>query len=262
MQVNIYETAIEAAAAAASLMAKRLCRSPSMVLGLATGGTMEAVYEHLIRHLKAGLSLRCATTFNLDEYVGLASTHPASYRATMQRLLFEHTDINLDRTHLPDGMALNPEQEAARYEAAIADAGGIDLQLLGLGRNGHIAFNEPGTPFDTQTHAVTLDRSTRAANARFFPAGESVPDRAITMGIATILAAQEILWVVTGSEKQTAFSQALLGKVDPQCPASVLQMHPHVIICADRAAAGSVLSSGSVDRKRNFKLRVPKTPKS
>ncbi|HEY9630723.1 MAG TPA: glucosamine-6-phosphate deaminase [Coleofasciculaceae cyanobacterium] len=251
MQVNIYETAIEAACAAADLIAKRLYRSPSMVLGLAMGGTMEAVYEHLIKqHLKARLSLRFATTFNLDEYVGLPSTHPASYRATMQRLLFEHTDINLDRTHLPDGMSLNPEQEAARYEAVIADAGGIDLQLLGLGRNGHIAFNEPGTPFDAQTHVVTLDRSTRDANARFFPAGEPVPDRAITMGIATILTAQEILLVVTGSDKQTAFSKALLGEVDPQCPASVLQLHPHVIICADRAAAVNALSSDSANPKK------------
>ncbi|MBW4659319.1 MAG: glucosamine-6-phosphate deaminase [Drouetiella hepatica Uher 2000/2452] len=243
MQINVYGTAIEAAYAAADLIAERLYISPNIVLGLATGGTMESLYHHLVeRHRRTGLSFRFATTFNLDEYIGLAPAHPASYRATMQRLLFDHTDIDPQRTHLPDGMSMNPDQEAVQYEAKIAEAGGIDLQLLGIGRNGHIAFNEPGTSFSSQTHVVTLDRSTQAANARFFLEGEAVPERAITMGISPILASREILLVVTGAEKRTAFSEAFLGQVNPQCPASVLQLHPNVMIYADRAAAIDVTS--------------------
>lgn len=241
MQINVYDTAIEAACAAADLIAERLHSLPDIVLGLATGGTMESLYYHLVEcHRRTGLSFRFATTFNLDEYIGLAPTHPASYRATMQHLLFDHTNIDPQRTHLPDGMSVNPDQEAAQYEAKIAEAGGIELQLLGMGRNGHIAFNEPGTSFASQTHVVILDRSTQAANARFFLAGEPVPERAITMGISTILASREILLVVTGAEKRAAFSEALLGGIDPQCPASVLQLHPNVIIYADRAAAFDV----------------------
>ncbi|MQT11797.1 glucosamine-6-phosphate deaminase [Segnochrobactrum spirostomi] len=212
--------------------------APSSVLGLATGGTVEPLYAALItRHRAGGVSFAHASSFNLDEYVGLSPDHPASYRATMRRLLFDHVDIDAARTFLPHGAAADLDAEATAYEAAIRAAGGIDLQLLGIGSNGHIGFNEPGSPLASRTRVVALTEETRTANSRFFGPGETVPTEAITMGIATILEARRILMLATGTAKAEAIAAALHGPVGDACPASALQLHGAVTVLADRAAA-------------------------
>lgn len=211
------------------------------VLGLATGGTPIGVYRELVRlHRQEGLDLSHVTTFNLDEYCGLPPDHPQSYHTYMRRHLFNHVDLDPHRARLPDGMAEDPAAECACYEAAIAQSGGMDILLLGVGTNGHIGFNEPGTRFDSRTHCVELAEKTRLANARFFPPGEAVPRRAITMGIATILAARQILLLATGAQKAEAIVRAALGPITPDCPASVLQRHPRVTLLLDQEAASQL----------------------
>jgi glucosamine-6-phosphate deaminase len=227
----------------AGRVAERLSARPGLVLGLATGQTFMAVYDRLAAARRRGtVSFAGATSFNLDEYVGLPGEHPASYHAFMRRCLFGRVDIDPERAHLPDGMAADPEAEARRYEAAIVAAGGIDLQLLGIGENGHIGFNEPGAPFGSRTRVVALDASTRGANRRFFPEGEAVPERAITMGVATILEARAIVLAATGTRKAAALHAALAGPVSPACPASVLRRHPAVTIVCDEEAAAELLA--------------------
>ncbi|MEJ2022970.1 MAG: glucosamine-6-phosphate deaminase [Maritimibacter sp.] len=227
-------------AAAAQDLAQRIIDlvrvKPDAVLGLATGGTMEPVYAALIAAHRDGLSFARVTSFNLDEYLGLPGSHPASYRATMQRLLFDHIDIDPANTHLPNGMAANLAAEAEDYERRIAAAGGIDLQILGIGRNGHIGFNEPGSAAGSRTRAVNLTASTIEANTRFFAEGEAQPDRAITMGIGTIMEAREVAVLATGMSKAQALSQALTGPVGPACPASILRDHPVASWIADAEA--------------------------
>ncbi|MEX0758704.1 MAG: 6-phosphogluconolactonase, partial [Tistlia sp.] len=183
MKLEIFEAPQQAAAAAAERIAACVRAKPAAVLGLATGATMEEVYRSLVARLEAErLSLGQVTTFNLDEYLGLAAEDPASYRATMRRLLFGLSDLDPARTHLPRGEAPAPPAEASRYEAAIAAAGGLDLQLLGLGRNGHVGFNEPGSPADSRTRVVRLSATPRKANRRPFPPGRAVAERALTVG--------------------------------------------------------------------------------
>lgn len=214
---------------------------PHAVLGLATGGTMEPVYAQLIaRAVEAQVSFAGLHTFNLDEYIGLAGDHPQSYRTTMDRLLFEHVDIPRDRTHLPRGDAENPGAEARDYEAQIEAAGGIDLQLLGLGANGHVGFNEPSSSLASPTRIKRLARSTIAANARFFGPDEQVPTHAITMGIGTIMKAKKLLMLATGSGKAEAVSAALEGPVTASCPASILQFHPEATVILDQEAAAGL----------------------
>ena len=216
-------------------------RKPTAVLGLATGSTPLGLYEELVRrHREEGLDFSQVTTFNLDEYWGLAADHPASYHYFMQQNLFAHINVRPEAIHIPSGVAANIEEECARYEAAIRQAGGIDLQILGIGRNGHIGFNEPGTPFDSRTHIVDLAEDTRRANARFFNSIDEVPRHAVTMGIATIVEAREILLLASGAEKAWAVAQTLEGEVTPAVPASVLQKHPRAIVVADRVAAAQV----------------------
>jgi glucosamine-6-phosphate deaminase len=228
----------------ATLVAERLAAQPRLVLGLATGQTFVAVYERLVAlHRRGAASFAEAASFNLDEYAGLPADHPASYHAFMRRCLFDHVDIEPSRALLPDGMAADLDAEAARYEAAIRLAGGIDVQLLGIGENGHIGFNEPGAAFASRTRVVALDASTRRANRRFFPAGEEVPERAITMGVATILEAREIVLAATGTRKAAALHAALAGPVSPACPASVLCRHPRATIVCDREAAAGLLEA-------------------
>ncbi|MBO1077034.1 glucosamine-6-phosphate deaminase [Roseomonas marmotae] len=223
---------------AAGRIAARLREAPDMVLGLATGGTMLPVYDALVALHRAGQApLQQASSFNLDEYVGLPPDHPSSYAWFMREALFRHVGMDTARAHLPDGMAPDPQAEADRYEAGIAAAGGIALQLLGLGRNGHIGFNEPGSSFASRSRVVRLAAHTRADNQRFFPAGEAVPERAITMGIATILEAREILLVVTGAAKAPTLGRALLQPPAEDCPASALQTHGAVTVLCDEAAA-------------------------
>ncbi|KFB09308.1 glucosamine-6-phosphate deaminase [Nitratireductor basaltis] len=208
------------------------------VLGLATGGTMEPVYHQLVRRAdEARLSFAGVTTFNLDEYVGLAADHPQSYRSTMNRLLFDHVDIPRNQTYLPRGDAQDPSAEAIAYEAAIEAAGGIDLQLLGIGRNGHLGFNEPSSSLASRTRIKKLARSTLEANARFFGAGERMPTHAITMGIGTIMKARKLLMLAMGASKADAVAAALEGPVTAACPASILQFHPDVTVVLDQEAA-------------------------
>lgn len=238
MRILVRTDAGAAAECAAGLIAERLAREPKTVLGLATGGTMEEVYRRLIRRHRAGTcGFAEATSFNLDEYVGLGAEHPCSYWRYMREHLFDHVDLAAERAHLPRGDAVDPQAEAERYEAAIVAAGDIGLQLLGLGPNGHIGFNEPSSSLASLTRVKTLARSTREANARFFARAEDVPRLAITMGIGTILRAQEVVLVAIGSGKAEAAARMIEGAVSASCPASVLQFHRHCTVVLDRAAA-------------------------
>ncbi len=234
--VTIEPAERDAVAAFVAHIVGRLARTPRMALGLATGATMVPVYAGLVAAHRAGkVSFRGVTSFNLDEYVGIAPGHPSSYRATMDALLFSQVDIDRARSFVPLGNAPDLAAEAARYEQAIRDAGGIDLQLLGIGRNGHIGFNEPGSSFASRTRIVDLHPATRAANAGFFPDAE-VPRQAITMGIATILSARALAVLATGAGKRDAVRAALHGPATPACPASALQSHPDAGWWLDAAA--------------------------
>ncbi|WP_439498637.1 glucosamine-6-phosphate deaminase [Bosea sp. (in: a-proteobacteria)] len=225
----------------AGRIADQLRARPGAVLGLATGETMRPVYGELVRrHREEGLSFARAASFNLDDYVGLPEGHPASFRRFMDETLFDHVDIDPVRTHLPDGNALDLGREAMDYEAAIAAAGGIDLQLLGIGANGHIAFNEPGSDFASRTRVVGLAASTRAAGQASFDGSGDVPVLGLTMGIATILDARRIVLVATGRGKADAVARAVKGPLDPACPASILRTHPDAVMVCDRAAAAGL----------------------
>lgn len=210
---------------------------PNAVLGLATGSTPEELYAELIRLNQEGkVSFRDVKTFNLDEYCGLPVDHPQSYRYFMQDKLFDHIDIDPQNTYVPDGFRTSDEDLLA-YDRAIAEAGGIDLQLLGIGVNGHIAFNEPGTPFDSLTHVVELTEKTRQVNSRFFNSINEVPTHAICMGMRTIMNTQNIILIALGENKAEAVRDTVYGEVTPMCPSSVLQLHPNVTIFVDEEAA-------------------------
>lgn len=241
MKVLILETAAGAVDYVAARIAGRLEHAPETVLGLATGGTMEAVYERLIGLHRAGRArFAGATSFNLDEYVGLAPDHPCSYWRYMRERLFDHVDMDAARAQLPRGDAADPEAEAARYEAAIAAAGDVGLQLLGIGHNGHIGFNEPTSSLASLTRLKTLTRATREANSRYFARFEDTPRLAITMGIGTILRAREVLLLATGRGKAEAVAAMVEGPVTAICPASALQFHPHATAVLDAGAAAGL----------------------
>ena len=224
-------------AQAAALIAAQVAEKPDCVLGLATGSTPIGAYRELVRrHLEEGLSFARVRSVNLDEYLGLAPGHCQSYRYFMQVNLFDHVDILPENTHVPNGLADDPEAEGARYDALIAALGGIDLQLLGLGHNGHIGFNEPGPSFVLPTHPVELTQSTINANSRLFASRDEVPKRAITMGIRGIMGARRVLVAVSGADKADAVASAFAGPVTPEVPASILQLHPDVVLAGDRAA--------------------------
>ncbi len=225
------------AEAAAQGYASFIQNKPNAVLGLATGSTPEDLYAELIRLNNNGeVSFKNVKTFNLDEYCGLPVEHPQSYRYFMQEKLFDHIDIDLRNTYVPDGFRTSTEDLLA-YDRAIAQAGGIDLQLLGIGVNGHIAFNEPGTSFDSLTHVVELTQETRQVNSRFFGNIDEVPTHAICMGMRTIMNTQNIILMAIGENKAEAIRNAVYGDIDPMCPASVLQLHPNVTIFVDEDAA-------------------------
>ena len=227
----------QAAVRAAGLYVDLLRRKPDAVLGLATGSTPLGLYARLAALYRAGeLSFRRATSFNLDEYVGLPATHDQSYRYFMEHNLFSHVDLPAERTHVPSGLDVS-DAALAGYDAAIEAAGGIDLQLLGLGGNGHIGFNEPGTPFGLGTHVVELTARTRQDNARFFASLDEVPTHAATMGVKTVMHARAILLLAFGSAKAEAVRAALTGPVTEEVPASVLQLHPDVTVFCDEEAA-------------------------
>jgi glucosamine-6-phosphate deaminase len=224
---------------AASEIGRQLQSNPRTVLGLATGGTPLGAYRCLIElHRERRFPLQNVTTFNLDEYVGLSPDHTASYRTFMQANLFEFLEIPSEQTHIPRGDAIDLDKECIVYEHLIQKAGGIDLQLLGIGTDGHIAFNEPGSSLASRTRIKTLTESTRRDNARFFLNIDQVPRTAITMGIGTILEAKRILLLATGLNKAEAVQACVEGPITSLVPASALQLHADVTIVIDEAAAG------------------------
>ena len=210
---------------------------PACVLGLATGTTPIGLYDELVADCAAGkLSFADVTTFNLDEYRGLSGDHEQSYRRFMDEHLFERVDIDRARTHVPDGSDPDADAACAAYEAAIEDAGGIDLQLLGLGHNGHIGFNEPAAEFSQKTHLVSLTESTIMANSRLFDSIDEVPREAYTMGIGTIMRARAVLVVASGADKADIVRRSFFGPVTPDVPASVLQFHQNITVIVDKEA--------------------------
>ncbi|MFA9379729.1 MAG: glucosamine-6-phosphate deaminase [Acetanaerobacterium sp.] len=227
---------------AAELFTEMIASKPDCVLGLATGSTPLPLYRELVDRSKAGtVDFSQVRSVNLDEYMGLEPTHPQSYRLFMQQHLFDHIPIDPDNTCLPEGLSDDIPAMCKDYDARIASWGGIDLQLLGIGNNGHIGFNEPGTAFTLRTHLVQISESTRLANARFFEDDpEKVPAQAVTMGIGNIMSARRILLLVNGANKAEILYRALFEDVTPQAPASVLQLHPNVTVIADYEAAARI----------------------
>lgn len=227
-------------AEAAKIVYGQIMRKPNSVLGLATGSTPLGVYKLLVEYHNRGMDFSRVTTFNLDEYVGLGPDHPQSYRRYMHEHLFSKVNINPERTFIPNGLAEDLEAECRRYDELIRQAGGIDLQILGIGTNGHIGFNEPGTEFGSTTHVVDLAESTIRDNARFFESIDQVPTRAISMGIKSIMQAKEIILMASGGSKADAIYAAVHGPVTTAVPASVLQLHPSVTLVVDQAAASKL----------------------
>ena len=227
--------------AAADAIVKQLTDKPDSVLGLATGSTPIGMYASLVSDVEAGkVSFADVSTFNLDEYLGLEPTHDQSYRYFMNDNLFDHVDIDKARTHVPSGIGDAMEEICEDYEAKIALAGGIDLQVLGIGNNGHIGFNEPREDFPVMTHTVDLTESTIEANSRLFDSIDEVPRQAVTMGIGTIMGARRIIVVANGKGKAGIVAQAFTGPVVPEVPASVLQLHPNVTVFLDADAASEL----------------------
>jgi len=230
---------------AANLISAEVIRRPNCVLGLATGSTPIGTYKQLTEWNKKGdLSFKEVRTVNLDEYKGLPGTHDQSYRYFMQTNLFDHIDIVQENTNVPDGLAADPEAECARYDELVKSLGYADLQLLGLGRNGHIGFNEPCDRFVKETHVVDLTESTIEANARFFASADDVPKQALTMGIGCIMAARRVLLIASGADKADAIYNMVCGPITPQCPASILQLHGDVVVVGDEAALSRLVEAG------------------
>ncbi|MBB6675331.1 glucosamine-6-phosphate deaminase [Cohnella nanjingensis] len=227
--------------AGANIITGLIQTNPRAVLGLATGGTPVGIYEQVVGDYRRGLvSFKNVRTFNLDEYVNLSVDHPESYHSYMNKHLFSHIDLPAANAHIPNGNAEDLEAECRSYDERIEDAGQIDLQLLGIGHNGHIGFNEPAHALIKGTHIVELAEETRKANARFFDAIDDVPKQALTMGVGTILKAKMILLIVRGVDKAEIVRRALTGPITTDCPASLLQTHPHLIVLLDQEA-GSLL---------------------
>jgi glucosamine-6-phosphate deaminase len=242
---NSYE---EISREGAQIVADRLRTKPDLVLGLATGSTPVGLYKELIRmHQKEGLDFSKVTTFNLDEYVGLSPLHDQSYHYFMRENLFNHINIPERAIHIPDGMAGDIDSFCLWYEQEIVRAGGIDLQILGIGGNGHIAFNEPGSSLGSRTRVKTLTEKTRNDNARFFAGIDQVPRYALTMGVGTIMESREVLLLAHGPGKADAIKASVEGPVTAQCPASIIQMHrlAFVILTNDAAAKLSGTYPGS-----------------
>lgn len=238
MKVIITKNYDEMSAVAAAIIANQVKDNPSSVLGLATGSTPIGLYKCLIDLYKNGeISFKDIKTVNLDEYLGLEPTHNQSYRYFMNENLFNHIDINKENTNVPSGICDDFDKECDRYENLIENLGGIDIQLLGIGNNGHIGFNEPDDCFAGRTHVTPLTESTITANARFFESKADVPTKAISMGIGTIFKAQKIVLVASGKSKAQTILDTVKGKITPQVPASVLQLHNDVTLVIDEEAA-------------------------
>ena len=241
MEVIILESAKAVCDLAAQRLKSLLSKKPDAVLGLATGKTPEPFYESLVSmHQQQGLDFSKVTTFNLDEYVGLSPKHPGSYAFYMQQHLLSKVNIDPTNTFLPDGMATDIPEECCRYEGQILERGPIDLQILGIGRDGHIGFNEPMSSFGSRTRIKTLTPETRQDNQQYFDGKESVPKHVITMGIATILEAKEILLIAYGEAKAKAIAAMVEGPLTASLPARALQFHPTVKSLVDEAAASQL----------------------
>ena len=230
---------------AANIISAQVIMKPNAVLGLATGSTPVGAYEQLVEwYNKGDIDFSQITSVNLDEYKGLSGDNDQSYRYFMNKNLFDHVNIDKARTFVPDGTEPDSKVACAKYNAIIDSVGGIDLQLLGIGGNGHIGFNEPGSAFESLTHCVALKEDTIKANARFFESMDDVPKQAYTMGIKNIMTAKKILLVATGEAKADALYKSLYGPITPNVPASILQLHPDVTVVADEGALKLIREKG------------------
>ncbi len=226
---------------AANVISAQMIEKPDCVLGLATGSTPIGLYKCLVERYESGdLDFSKVSSVNLDEYRGLPHENDQSYYYFMNDNLFSHVNIDVTKTHVPDGTIADADEACNAYEEIIASVGGVDIQLLGMGHNGHIGFNEPADTFAKKTNCVQLAESTINANARFFASKEDVPTQAYTMGIGTIMAAKKILVVVSGADKADIVEKAFFGPVTPQVPASILQFHPDVTVVGDEAAFAKI----------------------
>ncbi|MCK9222106.1 MAG: glucosamine-6-phosphate deaminase [Limnochordia bacterium] len=241
MRIIITDNYDQLSKQAAQLISNSIHENPKLVLGLATGSTPLGTYKSLIDlYQKQQVSFKQVRTFNLDEYLGLGPNHPSSYHHYMYNNLFDQIDINPENVRIPRGLAEDLDRECADYEKEIEGVGGIDLQILGIGVNGHIGFNEPQTPFGSRTRVVDLAQQTIEANARFFDNKADVPRQAISMGIRSIMHARRIVLLANGASKAWAIERSLQGPVTEDVPASVLQLHPDVTVILDREAAASL----------------------
>jgi len=241
IEVSIQKSYDELSKRAAEIIADAIKNKPNLVLGLATGGTPVGCYRELVRmHREEGLDFSRVVTFNLDEYIGLSPTHPQSYRYFMNEKLFNHVNIKRENTHVPNGLSDDFQKTCKEFEDAIKKSGGIDLQLLGIGSNGHIAFNEPSSPFDSRTRVVNVSEQTIKDNARFYKSIDEVPRQAISMGTGTIMKAKKIILLASGAGKADAVAKSVNGPMTEEVPASNLQTHPNCIFIIDEAAASEL----------------------
>lgn len=240
MKIFIKQTAEEASAAAGKFMGDAIAANPSIVLGLATGSTPLGLYAELIKLHKAGLDFSKVKSFNLDEYYGLPPTHEQSYRYFMNENLFKHINIDLASTRVPDGLAKDVAKACEAYESEMKAAGGVDIQVLGIGSDGHIGFNEPGSSLVSRTRLVSLTPSTIRDNTRFFESEAEVPRYAVSMGIGTVMEAKTTLLLAFGKNKAKAVKGMVEGGVSQFCPASALQMHPDAVVFLDEEAASEL----------------------
>ncbi len=239
MKLIVCKNYDDLSAAAAELVAGVIRENPTCVLGLATGSTPVGLYRGLIdRYNRGELDFSGVTSVNLDEYYPIAPDNDQSYRYFMNQNLFDHVNIDKAKTYVPDGLAADPDAACEAYEAIVARVGAADIQVLGIGQNGHIGFNEPADALEVKTHVTGLTESTIKANARFFASEADVPTKALTMGIGTILGAKRIVILASGASKQDAVAKLLAGKLDTSCPASMLNLHSDVTVICDEAAMG------------------------
>lgn len=241
MEVIIKSDKAQASKLAATIIAALIRRNPAAVLGLATGSTPLGLYKELVcMHSSEGLSFKNVTTFNLDEYIGLDPSDPCSFYSEMHTNLLQKLDLAAGATHIPDGRAKNITASCEAYEAAIKAAGGIDLQVLGIGNDGHLAFNEPGSSLSSRTRIKTLSNVTIQANARFFGSADRVPRHVMTMGLGTIMEAKQCMLLAFGGDKADAVAATVEGPVSASCPASLLQFHENALIILDEEAASKL----------------------
>ncbi|WP_442543814.1 glucosamine-6-phosphate deaminase [Arthrobacter sp. KN11-1C] len=240
MEIIIVESLEEAGEVEAKRLARIIDENPETVLGLATGSSPLPLYQAMQRYVAAGLNMRKVSGFALDEYIGIAASDERSYTATIEREVTGPLGLNPELVHVPEGDAADPQEAAERYEAAIKSAGGVDVQILGIGSDGHLGFNEPGSSLASRTRIKTLSQLTREDNARFFATLDEVPQHCITQGLGTIMDARQLLLFAQGATKAEAIAAALEGPVSSRCPASVIQLHPSVTVYVDYAAAAGL----------------------